>query len=33
VRPAALVGAVLHLQFHPFDVDLRIELGSGTLGR
>lgn len=33
VERAALVGAVLCLQIHPLDVDLRIELGSGTLGR
>lgn len=33
VEPAALVGAVLHLQLHPLDVGLRIELGTGTLGR
>ena len=33
VEPAALVGAVLHLQLHPLDVDLRIELGSGSIGR
>jgi hypothetical protein len=33
VEPEALVGAVLHLQLHPLDVDLRIELGTGALGR
>jgi hypothetical protein len=29
VEPATLVGAVLHLQLHPLDVDLRIELDRG----
>jgi hypothetical protein len=33
VEPAALVGAVLHLKLHPLEVDLRIELGTGMLGR
>ena len=30
VEAATLVGAVLHLQLHPLDVDLRIKLGSGA---
>ncbi len=32
VDPAALLGAVLHLQVHPLDIDLRIELASERPG-